>query len=583
MTGIPSHLFLRKGVYNYRRRVPSDLRSNPAFKGRDIFQVSLGVRTLADARRRTQELKLDDLFEQHRAPLVDDGGGAALSPSLLTHIARRRYDQGMVSLQNERFDAQSDHRDMLDELAAQEVGALNDPNIADAARERLRRELTPVLRVTAEATAKQLGLDGDPAAIRKITDVLFETELSLARSRVDLAAGKTLPSAFVSPSASSTSDARMQREAHWTFKKLSDDAMRQHPKGSSWEHKVKVVADLFDAYVGSVPVHKIDKTMVRRFVNDLHHMPDRMTMRFPNMSLKEAIAANTGREKPYGSVSPNTVRDGYFSVLRWVFGHAVELEALAANPCTGQKIRGATKGDGRRTRNPFKAEELNTFFRLPIFTGCLSESRPNIPGNYIFDDHRRWAPLLMLFTGARPSEIAQLAVSDIKGDAKHPYISILTEYDPNDPDDERDFVVSHKTENARRDIPLHPELINLGFLRYLDERRAAGDARLFPAWKLPANGRKLYSSASWIRNLNDRLIPKITSRRPKPTLYSFRHTWKTQMATHQVPAQYQNQILGHAQLGMDDHYLGRMDVKHTYESIKDISFEGLDLSHLESC
>ncbi|WP_426016538.1 hypothetical protein [Brevundimonas sp. DWR2-3-1b1] len=43
-------------------------------------------------------------------------------------------------------------------MAAQEVGALNDPNLADVARQRLWRELGPVLQVSAEATAIKLGM-----------------------------------------------------------------------------------------------------------------------------------------------------------------------------------------------------------------------------------------------------------------------------------------------------------------------------------------------------------------------------------------------------------------------------------------
>lgn len=579
MSSVPSHLITRNGVYNYRRRIPLELRGRPEFGGRDVFQVSLGVRTLSRARQRIQELGLDGLFEVHQAQAAPIEGGATLTPSLLTHIVRRRYEQGMVSLQSERLDASSDHRDMRDELAVQEVAALNDPAYSDIARERLRRELAPVIRVSAEGTAKRLGLDNEHD-IQRIEAALFEAELSLTRSRVELAEGRSLPTSLVATT--SASDTHMQREAHWTFKKLAAEAMRQHPKGPSWEHKVTTVAALFDDYLGSAPIYKIDKRMVRNFVNDLHHMPDRMTMRFPGMGLKQAIAANDAREKPYGAISPNTVRNGYFSILRWAFGHAVEIDAIQFNPCTGAKIRGATKASGRRTRNPFKVDELSAFFRLPIFTGCLSETRPNTPGNFTFDDHRRWVPLIMLFTGARPSEIAQLAVSDIKDGNKHPYISILTEYDPNDPDDERDYVVSHKTENARRDIPLHPELVALGLLKYVERRRLAGDARLFPDWKLPADPRKLYSSAPWIRNMNDRLIPKITSRHPKPTIYSFRHTWKTQMAVHQVSAQYQNQILGHAQVGMDDHYLGMMEIEDAYNAIKSVSYKGLDLSHLKT-
>jgi hypothetical protein len=35
-----------------------------------------------------------------------------------------------------------------------------------------------------------------------------------------------------------------------------------------------------------------------------------------------------------------------------------------------------------------------------------------------------------------------------------------------------------KTAGSRRPVPMHPELIRLGFLRYIEERRKQGDARL---------------------------------------------------------------------------------------------------------
>lgn len=584
MSRVPAHLILRNGVYNYRRRVPADLRANPIFRGREVYQVSLGVRTLAQARRRVQELGLDRLFEGPDVPQdeIEAEGGAILTPSLLNHIALQRYERGLEWLHRDRSDEPNDHRTMMDELAAQELGGLNDPARSEATRAILRRELTPSLQVSAEAIAARLGLESDETALAKIVGALFDADVSLIGARVELSSGRTVASSPTFAAASAARSAPSQREAHWTFKRLAQAARRQHPKGESWEHKVETVADLFDEYIGQLPVHKIDKRKVRDFMNDVQFMPERMTMRFPGMTLREAIKANEAREKPYRVISPNTARDGYFSILRWVFNYAVELEALPVNPCTGIRISGATKANGKRTRNPFTIPELNAFFRLPVFTGCLSEQRPNTPGNYIFDDHRKWGPLLLLFTGARPSEIAQLAVSDIKGAGPHPYISILTEYDPDDPDDERDFVVSHKTENARRNVPIHPKLIELGFLNYLSRRRDAGDVRVFPDWKLPRDGRKLYSSASWIRNVNDRQIPKVTSRRPKPTLYSFRHTWKTQMAIFGVPTQYQNQILGHAQQGMDEHYLGRLDIAHTYSAISNIEFDGLILDHLKT-
>ncbi|WP_392353757.1 site-specific integrase [Brevundimonas sp. LF-1] len=243
-------------------------------------------------------------------------------------------------------------------------------------------------------------------------------------------------------------------------------------------------------------------------------------------------------------------------------------------------VKGASKSKGRRKANPFAVHELNALFRWPIFTGAKSSTQVNSPGYVIIDDHRKWVPLVMLFTGARPSEVAQLTVDDIKEEDGYPYISILTEYDPDDPDDERDFIVSHKTENAARKIPIHPDLERLGFLKYVERMKARREERLFPEWKLSSDPRKLYSSDSWVRNFNDKIILGVIQGKPKPTLYSLRHTWKTQMAIHKVPPQYQNQLLGHAQQGMDEHYLGRLGIEHTYNAIKDIKFEGLDLSHL---
>lgn len=281
MARVPAHLITRNGVYNYRRRIPADLRANPVFKGRDVFQVSLGVKTLKDARQRVHELKLDELFEVRRAPISDAESGAVLTPSLLGHLARNQYERGLESLHRERMSETNEHREMLDDLAAQELGALNDPVRSSDARARLRRDYEPYLRSRAEVAAGKLGLEHDEVAISKIADALFDAEVDLTGARVELASGRTLtttPAYAALPSGAST--APIQREAHWTFKKLAEATMRQHPKGDSWEHKVKVVAALFDEYVNSAPIYKIDRRMVRNFVNDLHHMPDRMTMRF---------------------------------------------------------------------------------------------------------------------------------------------------------------------------------------------------------------------------------------------------------------------------------------------------------------
>jgi integrase len=305
--------------------------------------------------------------------------------------------------------------------------------------------------------------------------------------------------------------------------------------------------------------------------------PTNAAQRFPDRSLAEAIQLNRARTTPFPTVSANTIRDTHFAVLRALFGYAVSQEWLDASPAERVKVTGATKKGG--SRPSFKMEELQKLFSMPVFTGCKSHAQFGTPGEVQIDDHRYWTPLLMLFTGARPSELGQLAVADVKLEGQTPYISILTEYDPDDPDD-RSFYLTCKTPNARREVPLHPKLLELGFDRYVLKTLQGGHARLFPAWKAPSDPRKLYSGASWIRRFNEKIIRSCTQRHPRPTFYSLRHTFKVAMVRQGIHPAIQNQMLGHANIGMDAYYFDSVPLDELHEQVAKVAYKNLDLSHL---
>ena len=54
------------------------------------------------------------------------------------------------------------------------------------------------------------------------------------------------------------------------------------------------------------------------------------------------------------------------------------------------------------------------------------------------------------------------------------------------------------------------------------------------------------------------------------------------MATHSVPSQFQNQIMGHSQSGMDLYYMGSLGIDALYKAVEDLAYDGLDLSNLIS-
>src|SRR5690606_32218623 len=135
------------------------------------------------------------------------------------------------------------------------------------------------------------------------------------------------------------------------------------------------------------------------------------------------------------------------------------------------KLKIKIKGSARDDRDPFSLGQLEKIFRAPIYTGCQSAHDWSKPGNEVLiDSGRYWVPLISLFSGARMGEIIQLRTSDVREEEGIVHFALLDEED-----DQR-----LKTANARRRIPMHPELVELGFLKLVERRRKADEARLFP-------------------------------------------------------------------------------------------------------
>jgi len=121
----------------------------------------------------------------------------------------------------------------------------------------------------------------------------------------------------------------------------------------------------------------------------------------------------------------------------------------------------------------------------------------------------------MLYSGARPAEIAQLAVNDVRADRDN-WIMDITETT----DDDDESVKSVKTEGSRRVVPVHQELVKLGFLDYLAETKRAGHARLFPLAARNSRGQMI---ADFSREFG-RYLGKIGLKKGRGiSLYSFRH------------------------------------------------------------
>ena len=167
----------------------------------------------------------------------------------------------------------------------------------------------------------------------------------------------------------------------------------------------------------------------------------------------------------------------------------------------GMKVR--KDRDSESERKPFTPEQLHMIY---------TELTDN-PSGLVRKDSHKWGMLLGMFTGARLNEICQLDVADVQRDGETWYLNITDEGDENK---------SIKSKAGRRKVPLHSELIRVGFLAFVDRRRKG--TRLFPDYSYSANGGYGRNLGRWC---NESFLPKLNLKVPGIVFHSFRHTMVT--------------------------------------------------------
>ena len=154
-------------------------------------------------------------------------------------------------------------------------------------------------------------------------------------------------------------------------------------------------------------------------------------------------------------------------------------EGLAVNPKLkpGELRRKDTVRDCDK-KQAFTEAELHRLFKSPVWSGSKSEYHQTDPGTDVYRNGIYWSPLIGAFTGARREEIAGLAPADIVECDGIPCLSI-----------EDSELRRIKNISSKRVVPIHSRLIDLGFLDFVDEARAKGQAELFPDLRESATGK----------------------------------------------------------------------------------------------
>ena len=169
-------------------------------------------------------------------------------------------------------------------------------------------------------------------------------------------------------------------------------------------------------------------------------------------------------------------------------------------------------------------------------TALIFKELTENPSGLVRKDSHKWGTLLGLFTGARLNEICQLDIADIQQDGDVWFLNITDEGDDNK---------SVKANASRRKVPVHSEVIRLGFLDFVASRKSG--KRLFPEYSYNVNGGYGRNLGRWY---NESFLPKLGIKKPGIVFHSLRHTMVTRLGQADVQEPIYQCIVGHARAGV---------------------------------
>lgn len=225
------------------------------------------------------------------------------------------------------------------------------------------------------------------------------------------------------------------------------------------------------------------------FKQALLKLPPNAARDFPGQTVSQILS----RAKPTSaSLADKTVRLrlSHMSAFgKWMANNVDGVDAANfATSAPSAKNKPTTVGE-------FSDEQIVKIFHSPSFVGCQSERNQLLPGSHKVRDYRFWLPLLAAFTGCRLNELTQLRLDDIQQIGDQWVLNITADA----------IEQSLKTKASARIVPIHSQVLGVGFLARVDRLRQQGHEVLFPEIPLDRNGRRSEAAGKRFRKFIARL------------------------------------------------------------------------------
>lgn len=349
-----------------------------------------------------------------------------------------------------------------------------------------------------------------------------------------------------------------------TMKELSEElsASRANPVSRTTQDARNTAVRYWTEAFDNLPHSSITRAHVSELLELLACVPVSPTRSERRLPIRKLVEKYERREVARLS---NKTFVGHINKLATIWNLAERrglVEADNRNPFSRHGI----KGGKSRKATGLSIGELNTMLSLPVFTA--GERPAGCRGEAAF-----WMPLILLFTGARPGEAAQLVTSDFQRRKDGLYMTYTDEGEHPALGERR--LKTSESDIGRRTIPVPQSLIDLGIEDYLGWLAEQKKAAVFP--ELPSWQKGLAEAWSrwwgpYVRNAG--AIPA-----DKRQARELRHCFATHARASGVSGEALAYIQGHAPKGTNETY-GSLEPLGA--EMRKVQYEGLDLSVIKA-
>ncbi|UPU34492.1 site-specific integrase [Geomonas paludis] len=263
------------------------------------------------------------------------------------------------------------------------------------------------------------------------------------------------------------------RQSAWTSKTLLE-----------YLSYLRLLQDVLEVHA----VSDISRDTVRKLRDTLCRLPANLYKKHPNKTIAEVLLMND--ITPMSTTTVNKLLTLFGSLMR----HCIKEGYRKDNPTEGLKVKHIRRPD--EERKAYSREDLRKIMSaLPHPT-----DKPE----------RYWIPMIGMYSGMRLGEICGLRIADIR------QVDGVWCFDVNEEGDKR-----LKTAASTRLVPIHPTLIHMGFISFVEKMKDGKAARLWPSLVRREVDGYCAAVGNWYGRFNRMYVTSDSLK----TFHSLRHTF----------------------------------------------------------